>query len=107
MYVIRNTAKKPTIFLGLASEGMGHATRARTLINQLENTYDVHVFCGGRVYDYLTQHHDNVHSIAYVALQYRDNQFKLGHTFWEGRKKPARFRGFVLFDAAFSVVRAV
>jgi uncharacterized protein (TIGR00661 family) len=87
MYVIRNTAKKPTIFLGLASEGMGHATRARTLINQLENTYDVHVFCGGRVYDYLTQHHDNVHSIAYVALQYRDNQFKLGHTFWEGLKR--------------------
>ena len=51
MYVIRNTAQKPTIFLGLASEGMGHATRARTLINQLKDTYDVHVFCGDRVYD--------------------------------------------------------
>ena len=64
MYIVRNKAKKPTLFLGLASEGMGHATRARTLINQLQSTYDVHVFCGGRVYDYLAQHHKNVHAIG-------------------------------------------
>ena len=87
MYIVRNKAKKPTIFLGLASEGMGHATRARTLINQLQSTYDVHVFCGGRVYDYLAQHHKNVHAIGYVALQYRNNQFKLGVTVWEGIKR--------------------
>ena len=87
MYIVRNKAKKPAIFLGLASEGMGHATRARTLINQLKSTYEVHVFCGGRVFDYLCQHHDHVHSIAYVALQYRNNEFKLGLSFWEGLKR--------------------
>ena len=87
MYVVRNVAKKPALFLGLASEGMGHATRARTLIGQLESTYDIHVFCGGRVYDYLVKHHEQVYPIAYVALQYKDNRFKLLPTIWEGLKK--------------------
>ncbi|MBL90437.1 MAG: hypothetical protein CMH56_01305 [Myxococcales bacterium] len=93
MYIIRNVAQKPTIFLGLASEGMGHATRARTLINQLKSNYEVHVFCGGRVYDYLVQHHPHVYPISYVALQYRDNQFKLLSSIWKNlRVVPGLFR---------------
>ncbi|MBL91683.1 MAG: hypothetical protein CMH56_07700 [Myxococcales bacterium] len=71
---------RPVLFLSLASEGMGHATRARTLIQHLAANYDLHVFCGGTVYQYLKNHHHQVHEIPYVKLTYRNNRLNLWAT---------------------------
>ena len=40
MELLKTEQVKPVLFLSLASEGMGHATRARTLIRHLAPLYD-------------------------------------------------------------------
>ena len=80
MQLIKTHHEKPTLFLSLASEGMGHATRARTLIQHLGHVYDLHVFCGGKVYRYLKDFHHQVHEIPYVKLSYRNNRMSLWAT---------------------------
>ena len=74
---MKSEIDRPTLFLSLASEGMGHATRARTLIRHLAPLYNLHVFCGGTVYRFLKNFHHQVHEIPYVQLQYRNNKFNL------------------------------
>ena len=77
MKLLKSEIDRPTLFLSLASEGMGHATRARTLIRHLAPLYNLHVFCGGTVYRFLKDFHHQVHEIPYVQLQYRNNKFNL------------------------------
>ena len=84
MQLIKTHHEKPTLFLSLASEGMGHATRARTLIQHLGHVYDLHVFCGGKVYRYLKDFHHQVHEIPYVKLSYRNNRMSLWATVRSG-----------------------
>lgn len=74
MELLKSEIPKSVLFLSLASEGMGHATRARTLIRHLAPLYDLHVFCGGSVYQFLNGFHHQVHEIPYVRLSYRDNR---------------------------------
>jgi uncharacterized protein (TIGR00661 family) len=66
--------RKPVLFLGVNSEGMGHATRAHVLLESLAHRFDVHVFCGGRAHAYLAARFPRVHRVWFGQLRYRDNR---------------------------------
>ncbi len=74
-YVLtRPQTDRPKVFFALASEGMGHATRAAPLIESLRtHGYDVEVFCGGRVADYLRKRTGPVNEHFFIPLIYKDN----------------------------------
>ena len=73
---------KPVVFLALASEGMGHATRAAPLIERLRaRGYDVEVFCGGRVADYLRKRTGKVNEHFFIPLAYTNNQLDIWTSF--------------------------
>lgn len=74
--------QKPVVFLALASEGMGHATRAAPLIESLRaRGYDVEVFCGGRVADYLRKRTGKVNEHFFIPLAYTNNQLDIWKSF--------------------------
>lgn len=92
MELVKSQTPKSVLFLSLASEGMGHATRARTLIKHLAPLYDLHVFCGGSVYQFLKDFHPHVHKIPYVRLSYRRNRLDVLATIRS--ELPKLFAGF-------------
>lgn len=65
--------RKPVLFFGVNSEGLGHAMRARPVIQALSERYEVHVFCGGRARQVLAQSFPHVHPIWYGRIVYRNN----------------------------------
>jgi uncharacterized protein (TIGR00661 family) len=67
-------SRKPVLFFGVNSEGMGHATRARPIIEALSDRYEVHVFCGGRVFMLMRQYFPHVHRVWFGKLVYRNNR---------------------------------
>ncbi|HYX90992.1 MAG TPA: glycosyltransferase family protein [Myxococcaceae bacterium] len=71
---------KPVLFFGVNSEGMGHATRSLPLLEGLAAFYNVHVFCGGRAYDFLSRKLEHVHRVAHLQFVYENNRFLLGAT---------------------------
>jgi len=52
---------QPKIVFGLASAGMGHATRDVPLIQRLSKDYEVHVFCSGKANQWLKQQFKYIH----------------------------------------------
>jgi uncharacterized protein (TIGR00661 family) len=77
--------------------------RAIPLVERLSAHYDVHLFCGGRVYDFLHARFPNVFDVYYVPLVYRDNRMHVRESFvraWLGA--PRCFR-----DAAWLWARAL
>lgn len=63
------------VVYGVSSEGMGHATRAVTVIQYLESQgHEVHIFTGDRVYDFLKQQFKHIHRIKGLHLSYDDNK---------------------------------
>lgn len=94
---------RPRLFYGVNSEGLGHAMRAIPVVERLSQRYDVHLFCGGRVYEFLRTRFPNVFDIYYVPLVYRDNRMHVRESFvraWLGA--PRCFR-----DAAWLWARAL
>jgi uncharacterized protein (TIGR00661 family) len=75
------SARKPRLFYGVNSEGMGHATRSLPLIERLNENWEVHVFCGGRVRDFLAKRLPRVHDHFFIPLVYRDNKMLVGASF--------------------------
>lgn len=71
----------PKLFYGVNSEGMGHAMRSLPVIERLRKQFDVHVFCGGRVRQYLETRLPNVWDLFFVPLIYRDNRMMVGESF--------------------------
>lgn len=70
------------LFFALASEGMGHATRAAPLIDALrERGYRVEVFCGGRVAAFLRTRVGHVHEHFFIPLHYTNNQLDIWKSF--------------------------
>jgi len=75
--------RKPVLFYGVNSEGLGHATRARPVIEALSRQYDVHIFCGGRAREFLMRHFPNVHRVWWGKLVYTNNTADIPSTaFW-------------------------
>jgi uncharacterized protein (TIGR00661 family) len=72
---------KPKLFYGLGSEGMGHATRCFPLIERLNQHFEVHVFCGGRVREYMSKRLPNVWDHFFIPLVYRDNTMIASESF--------------------------
>ncbi len=78
----KTQTKNPTVYLALASEGMGHATRAAPLIESLRGRgYNVEVFCGGRVAEYLRKRTGAVNEHFFIPLAYKNNQLDIWQSF--------------------------
>lgn len=71
-------ARRPVLFFALCGEGMGHATRSWPVIRHFSERYEVHVFAGGRVHEYLVSRVEHLHWIQTLALVYRDNAVDVG-----------------------------
>ncbi len=71
-------AQRPTLFYAICGEGMGHATRSWPVIRHLSERYEVHVFAGGRVYEYLVSRVEHLHWIETLALIYENNTVNVG-----------------------------
>ena len=52
---------------------MGHATRSWPVVQYLSQRYEVHVFAGGRVHEYLVSRVEHLHWIQTMALVYKNN----------------------------------
>lgn len=61
------------ILYGVAGEGMGHATRAKAVLDRLTKTHDVHIFSGSRAFDYLHQRFRAVHRVFGFHIIYWNN----------------------------------
>ncbi len=73
---------QPTVFFALASEGMGHATRAAPLIDALRaRGYGVEVFCGGRVAAFLRTRVGHVNEHFFIPLHYTNNRLDMWKSF--------------------------
>lgn len=66
-------AQRPVLFYALCGEGMGHATRSWPVVRYLSQRYEVHVFAGGRVHEYLVSRVEHLHWIQTMALIYKNN----------------------------------
>ena len=85
-------AGKPKLFYGLGSEGMGHATRCLPLIERLSANFEVHVFCGGRVREYMEKRLPHVWDHFFIPLVYRDNKMIPSESFKHAfARAPAAF----------------
>jgi uncharacterized protein (TIGR00661 family) len=88
-YVLtRPQSDRPKVFFALASEGMGHATRAAPLIEALRrHGYDVEVFCGGRVAEYLRKRTGPVNEHFFIPLVYTNNKLDIWASFVNSARK--------------------
>ncbi|MEY2830311.1 MAG: hypothetical protein RIQ33_2169 [Bacteroidota bacterium] len=76
------------ILYGVPSEGMGHATRSKVIIEWLiSKKYDVQIVTSGRAYDFLNQHFPNkVHLIDGYHLAYKNAEVSITKTFFDTLK---------------------
>jgi uncharacterized protein (TIGR00661 family) len=73
---------------------MGHATRAAPLIEALRrHGYDVEVFCGGRVAEYLRKRTGPVNEHFFIPLVYTNNRLDIWASFVHSAKKFPRILG--------------
>ncbi|MBI4144927.1 UDP-glucuronosyltransferase [Candidatus Woesearchaeota archaeon] len=61
------------ILYGVAGEGMGHATRAKAVLDSLTNRHDVRILSGSRAFEYLQRRFRAVHRIFGFHIIYWDN----------------------------------
>jgi len=74
------------ILYSVCGEGMGHAIRAKVVLNHLTKNNEVHIFASDRAYDYLVNHFDNVYEIGGFNTVYEDNTVQNTKTFIKGMK---------------------
>ena len=74
------------ILYSVCGEGMGHAIRARVLLNHLTKNNEVHIFASDRAYDYLSTYFDNVYEIGGFNTVYENNTVQNMKTFVKGMK---------------------
>jgi len=75
----------------MCGEGMGHATRSWPIIRELSARYEVHVFAGGRVYEYLVSRVEHLHWIQTLALVYEDNRVNVAASWLTNWRRLAQF----------------
>jgi uncharacterized protein (TIGR00661 family) len=79
------------IFYGIQGEGLGHATRSKTIIEHLSKKNEIHVFCGGRAFQYMTKHYNDVHRITSPHIFYAKNRASNIRTFFLNLVKVPHF----------------
>ena len=63
------------ILYAVHGEGMGHAIRSKVVIEHLkEQKHEIIIAAGGRAFDFLSKHFDNVHSIDCYNIVYKNNR---------------------------------
>jgi uncharacterized protein (TIGR00661 family) len=60
------------ILYGIAGEGLGHATRAKAILEQL-NHHDVQIVTGSRAFPYLSRFFPKVHPVSSLHIKYWNN----------------------------------
>jgi len=61
------------ILYGIAAEGMGHATRAKPILDELAKNHDVHIVTGSRTFKYLSKYFRAIHHVFNFHIIYRKN----------------------------------
>ena len=76
------------ILYGVPSEGMGHATRSKVIIEYLVKQHnDVRIVSSGRAFDFLNAHFPNrVYAIEGYHLAYKNAAISIGKTFFNTLK---------------------
>ena len=76
------------ILYGVPSEGMGHATRSKVVIEHLMNQkHDVQIVTSGRAFSFLQNHFpDCVHEIEGYHLAYKNAKVSMVKTFFKTLK---------------------
>jgi uncharacterized protein (TIGR00661 family) len=76
------------ILYGVPSEGMGHATRSKVIIEWLiKEKHDVQIVTSGRAFQFLNQHFPNrVHLIEGYHLAYKNAEVSITKTFFNTLK---------------------
>lgn len=69
------------IIYALSGEGMGHATRSKAVIEELQKNHDIVIACGGRAFKYMAGNFDKVVPIQKLGISYRDNRVSTFGTF--------------------------
>ena len=62
------------IIYSVNGEGLGHATRSDPIIHHLLKKNEVKIFSSGRSYAYLSHRFKDVHELAGLAIQYKNNR---------------------------------
>jgi uncharacterized protein (TIGR00661 family) len=85
------------IFYSMAGEGRGHAARVRTLVEQLQDEHELHLFAPEEAYDFLERFYgpDSPHSsvrlvrIPGLRFEYTGGKLNLLGSIWRGLKYAA------------------
>ncbi len=83
-YHISDMAK---IWFSICGEGMGHAIRSNTILEELTKKHDILITAYGRAFDYLNKKFENVHKIKGVHYVYENNEVKLAKSVGQFFKK--------------------
>ncbi len=74
------------IFYSVCGEGMGHAIRSATILEELTKKHDVYIFSSERAYQYLDSKFDNVYEIGGFNTVYENNTVNNTKTFLKALK---------------------
>ena len=77
---------RKTIFYSVCGEGMGHAIRSATILEELTKKHDVYIFSSERAYQYLDSKFDNVYEIGGFNTVYENNAVNNTKTFLKALK---------------------
>ena len=77
---------RKTIFYSVCGEGMGHAIRSATILEELTKKHDVYIFSSERAYQYLDSKFDNVYEIGGFNTVYENNTVNNTKTFLKALK---------------------
>ncbi|MDO5850057.1 MAG: glycosyltransferase family protein [Methanobacteriaceae archaeon] len=81
----KNNERK-IIFYSVCGEGMGHAIRSGTILEELTKKHDVYIFSSERAYQYLDSKFDNVYEIGGFNTVYENNTVNNTKTFLKALK---------------------
>jgi uncharacterized protein (TIGR00661 family) len=72
------------ILYGVVGEGMGHATRSKVILEHLVPRHEVQIVVSGRAHGFLSRAFPSVqvHEIAGLTMEYRDNRVTKSRTAW-------------------------
>lgn len=79
------------IYYGVQGEGLGHATRSKTIIEHLKKKHRVIILCGGRAFQYLSKHFTDVVRITSPHIFYKGDKASSMKTFFLNLFKVPKF----------------
>lgn len=68
--------EKKIIFYCVCGEGMGHAIRSATIINEIKERYNIYIFSSDRAYKYLKEKFPHTYKIGGFNTVYKNNKAK-------------------------------